>query len=417
MNIVVRVALFVHMASGLRQGDVAGQHTKTKLKSAQPLPVMANHEFLIAASPSLGKVVYTDLQDFEASRMYVLMDKESGLVAPCGISVDSTGQYLFIADRAQRQIIRVGLNLIREAGGAVSMVYDYQPFTIVQDQDVEWIAVDSHDNLYYSNSKTNAIYMVPYSVISAITVSSTMDSSQLRIVSGPVVAMQQAASAAAGLRETLPTDAPKTQPQIYEMFFNDSHLSQPSGMAIVGGKLYWANSVNYTGAGSIVEASAQPTLPSNGALKFPTTMLYNQTNASYGVAATSDMVVWTVQGENEGYVYGSYSSLSGFAPYKFVSELTTPRGLVWDGDQTMFVADAGAGVVYSFPVGELTPNQPTSTAVTMDGVFGLAFLTTEQVETLPTPGTPASAMKQPNTSNSVLQLSSTNRQQVDYWSI
>mmetsp|Transcript_13368 Transcript_13368/g.20294 ORF Transcript_13368/g.20294 Transcript_13368/m.20294 type:complete len:92 (+) Transcript_13368:419-694(+) len=60
---------------------------------------------------------------------------------------------------------------------------------------------------------------------------------------------------------------------------------------------------------------------------------------------------------------------------ELVSGLGMPRGLVWDGDNTVYVADQAANKVFSVPVGRFMDNAPIEQSVLCQGVFGLALRT------------------------------------------
>merc|ERR1719436_1671533 len=55
--------------------------------------------------------------------------------------------------------------------------------------------------------------------------------------------------------------------------------------------------------------------------------------------------------------------------------LNTARGCAYDGDGTIFVADSGAGKVYSFSGGAADMSaRPLSLALDMPGAYGLAVM-------------------------------------------
>lgn len=57
----------------------------------------------------------------------------------------------------------------------------------------------------------------------------------------------------------------------------------------------------------------------------------------------------------------------------FTEQLEAPRGLAWDGDGTVYVADQAGSAVFSFPSGKLAATQ-TSRVVDLHDAFGLALL-------------------------------------------
>jgi len=69
---------------------------------------------------------------------------------------------------------------------------------------------------------------------------------------------------------------------------------------------------------------------------------------------------------------GEYPVLAEFA-----TGLMSPRGLAWDGDQTLFVADEAGDTVYSFPVGRMTGDAPLAKSAQLRGAFGVAIFSSE----------------------------------------
>merc|ERR1719444_292879 len=83
------------------------------------------------------------------------------------------------------------------------------------------------------------------------------------------------------------------------------------------------------------------------------------------------MVFYSTNTTGSGAVYGV---MEDGTTVPFVSSLVEPRGLVWDGDNTIYVADQATNKVYSFPAGRMMGDAPLTTSVVLDGPFGVALL-------------------------------------------
>merc|ERR1740129_876488 len=72
-------------------------------------------------------------------------------------------------------------------------------------------------------------------------------------------------------------------------------------------------------------------------------------------------------------VYGLCRGGSGVPSIS--NAFASPRGMAWDGDSTVYIADAGVGAVFSIPVGRCHGGLPVMHVANFDDVFGLAIIT------------------------------------------
>merc|ERR1719454_2107202 len=101
---------------------------------------------------------------------------------------------------------------------------------------------------------------------------------------------------------------------------------------------------------------------------FPSLKLANNSGSTYGVALTSSKIVYT-QTAHEVYAMSRGTQ----EVVALTNTLLKPRGVVWDGDNTVYVADQEANYIVSIPVGLLKPNAPVSQVVDFHAPFGIAL--------------------------------------------
>ena len=69
--------------------------------------------------------------------------------------------------------------------------------------------------------------------------------------------------------------------------------------------------------------------------------------------------------------------VQGGSAVEIATGLKEPRGLVWDRDYTVFVADQAQSAVFSFPSGRSMRNAPLTKAVEFSAAYGVALLSDE----------------------------------------
>jgi len=350
-------------------------------------PQLTPKEFLIISSPAEKKIVYTELKNFKSltGRTYPLVD--SGLGEPCGVSLDRDRGNLYVADRQARKVFRYGVRVIKgednEGKEVISLATDANRLTVVAGRDVEWITVTYTGDLLFSDSGSKSINRVKSDTMDKLA-SGEFQAADLQVVSEKQMEANAAALASGSVDGTSDevTDDTST-PSIFSVYEGsiNSHVTTPSGVASDGVRLYWGNGLNGKASGSVVLGQVNPKPPqvrgnaSGGIQPNPATLLANNVDATYGVAKSATMVFYSTIYEDSGTVFGVDAQQNTGNVYAFAQGLSEPRGLVWDGDNTMFVADQGDNAVYSFPVGRLVEASPLTKAVEFSGAFGVAVLT------------------------------------------
>merc|ERR1719161_1106819 len=334
-------------------------------------------QFLLVSSPMEKKICYTALEDFKATPTGAVSPLiDAGLMSPQGIAVDKVGGYLYVADMDAKKIFRYQL-VVKDGKLMTTGVQ----MTVVTGKVPRWVAVDMHQNLYYSDPENGLVGKLDIGTIERIAGG--------EITAEELVTRQEkeeealvAAEAATNLAamKVPPTAPPEPKPEMMMLYQKGAnpHVARPSGIATNGVNVFWGNEMTGTSAGSVVAGETEPIAPAvatsgegQSSQAFSSTVLATNTNKVFGVTVTHSAVVFTDAARK---VYGV--PISGGPVGTFTDQLEAPRGLVWDGDGTIYVADQAASAVLSFPSGKLGAAQMTR-VMTLHDAFGLALLTEE----------------------------------------
>jgi len=333
-------------------------------------------QFLLISSPMEKKVCYTQVEDFKATPTGAVSPLiDSGLMSPQGIAVDKVGGFLFVADMDAKKIFRYTL-VVKDG---VLMTTGVQ-LTVVTGNIPRWVAVDMNQNLYYSDPENGMVGKLDYGTMQQIA-SGEIKAEDLitraEKEEEALAAAEAAANLAAKNEDIPPTAPPQPQPEkvmLYQKGANP-HVHRPSGVATNGVQVFWGNEAAGIAVGSIIAGETNPVAPATASggegqssQAFSSTVLAQNANKVFGVALTHNSVVYSDAARS---VYGV--PVGGGPVATFTDQLEAPRGLVWDGDGTMYVADQAGNVVYSFPSGKLAATQ-TSRVVDLHDAFGLALL-------------------------------------------
>jgi len=178
--------------------------------------------------------------------------------------------------------------------------------------------------------------------------------------------------------EALPVDPPAVKPVIYSMYEAElnPHVSSPAAVWTDGEDLFWTNQKEGKTAGTVVKGKIHPKsgLTKNGPAAFPAVAITNVSEGAFACAKAGKIMFFSQNGSVPGSGLVTGLLMDTDIVIDFVKNLRTPRGLVWDLDQTMYVADSSSGNVYSFPVGRMMANVPITKTVNMKGAYGLVLL-------------------------------------------
>lgn len=343
-------------------------------------------QFLLVSSPAEGKVAYAELNNFQVSSGKVDTLIDSGLGTPHGIAFDRDRGFLYVTDPAAKKIFRYSI-LIEEGTNdqnevAYTLVTDGNRLTILEGKSSQWVTVDNAGNVYYTDQEANSVNKIMANVIDWLA-DGEFQAKDLVVQTEQSQESQASAKSAAQLAASAKLSTSDQWDQVavapiilamYEASAN-SHVSTPAGIMTDSVNVYWGNQADGQTKGAVVEGQTTPTTPvlklsqNSGASTFITTIRANNTQKVYGIAKTHSMLVYTA---DETSVYGT--SRDGGPVVAFSQNFEQPRGLVWDGDNTIYVADQKADTVSSLPCGRLAPNQLSQHTVTFNDAFGLAIL-------------------------------------------
>lgn len=343
-------------------------------------------QFLIISSPQEHKVVWSGLRNFESAdgRAFALVD--TGLDTPKGLAFDHKQGFLYIADVGAKKIFRYTV-LTDTSGDRPTLTTTGVRLTIVEGLAVEWVAIDHEGSLFYTAPDTNNINKISREVLKKIT-TGEYTARSLQIVDQKTLQAQQKAEDTLARKEAsdnadaLPTDAPAVQPHIlsiYDASIN-THVARPAAITAMGQNLYWTNAKDGLTAGTIVKGSIHPdTLERNvseTSKPFPAEVLTSVSDGAFGLSLSEKVMFFTRDNPKYGNKSGLISGLlmGTDIVLDFSTDLVKPRGLVWDQDQTVYVADNDGGSVWSFPAGRMMPHVPLTEAVKMSGAYGLVLL-------------------------------------------
>jgi sugar lactone lactonase YvrE len=376
-------------------GTAASLSSSVEVKS---LSQMTPKQILIISSRTLGKIVYTTLRNFKSKsgQTYALID--SGLSQPCAIAFDGQRSLLYVADPGVKAIFRYSIVVeteVQDDGETLfSLRTDGPRISILNGRRVEWLNVDSDGNLFYSSPETNSINKMSALLLFQIGEGMRDADSLMTIPAGELqidaIVNRNLNARSAGAHTT--TTSLEQSESILELYDGSitAHVSSPAGLVADNRHLFWANSLAGSSHGALIRAEAEVQMhpPVNGTMTMVSTTppssasilsnISSDDTAAAGVARSGGSIYWSTLGPGGGKIYGVHQD-SGMEAIVGQTVLEEPRALVWDGDETMYVADEKAGTIWSFPAGRLRNSVPLTMTVTFQGAFGLALLNEEHL--------------------------------------
>lgn len=257
-----------------------------------------HRRYLLSSSPKSGKIHYMRLPDDTSLKPLI----DGGLSSPQGLAVDQARQKLYVADPASGKILSYGLHF---AGGVLTA--DAAPTTVASDVKAGWVAVDGVGDVYFSDEGKNAIRRVQDATEKEAAIASQSKVGPIMLYSADAV----------------------------------TQVSTPGGVATDNFHVYWTNQAGGTAAGSLVKASE---LPPDANLALAVRPLANNLDIVHGACLSPRLAFYTSDSKEVFAV-----PKTGGPPELITDKLQGPRGCVWDGGGTVFVADKTGNAIYSFP--------------------------------------------------------------------
>lgn len=390
--ITLAVILFHTLPASVHSVNAASEsRTQVALRSKAKAKAKAEEDFrdvfqsptmLLMSSPMERKVSYCVLDNFKAVKGVVLPLLDAGLMGPYGIAWDAPRSALYICDAALRKIFRVKIEAFKCEGQCKGIPYQLRTtgnkYTVVDGVVSQWAAVDNEGNLYFSDQETNSVSKLPVEDINLIIQDQLLAKNLDRTTEAEAEGEESAKESEEAVvgSESSKTHVTTPQPPSIFQFYEEKsspHVGTPAGVFAEGPRLYWTNQVGGFSKGSVAEGKTHPRIkaPAAGDDKpsFASSMLTNQSGASYGITVTTSKVIYTEASHYVVAVSRGTGEVVALSP-----NLLKPRGIVWDGDNTAYVADAEGNNIVSMPVGLLKPNAPISLVVDFHNPFGLALM-------------------------------------------
>jgi sugar lactone lactonase YvrE len=328
------------------------------------------------------KVSYFQLSNFKAVGGTVLPLIDSGLQAPYGIAWDSARSALYVADGGLRKIFRVTVKGVKCERQCKGIEYQLKTtgnqYTIVDGVVSQWVSVDSDGDLYFTDQQTNSVSKVTVDTIQKM-IDGKLVASELKRTTEPEMEGLEAAAEAEAPLENTPTSKTVTTtprpPSIYELYASNAcaNVGTPAGVVASGSQLYWTNQVGGFGKGSVSYGKTHPKVKTaSGETQKPTfasNKFANNTGSAYGITITDTSILYTDSSHNV------WMASKGSGNVVALSKaMLKPRGIIWDGDNTAYVADEEGNFIKSMPVGLLKENAPVAHCVDFHAPFGIALM-------------------------------------------
>jgi len=283
------------------------------------LAALAEKQFLVMTLPTLRQIAYIALPD-PVLRVLVIKD----LVAPRSLALDAGLFRLYVTDSAQQKVFWYQLSVQGD-----KLITDGTQHIALESVETNNIAVDGSGNLYFTGKQ---LVLPPLSPTSGV-----WRNSALNLHTGVT-----------NMPGAVWTNANTGNPAKWD---------SAAAVATDNIHVFWGNAQTGKTAGTLVVApSDPPDMNAEGAVR----MLTDNSDSARSITLTSSFLFYTTP---DG-IYGVTKTKTGSdcdpETCKLISaEATEPQGITWDGDGTVYVADAAGSKVWSFPSGALMEHHLT----------------------------------------------------------
>jgi hypothetical protein len=242
--------------------------------------------FLIVSSPKDKRIMYRELPDGKFHPLIDTLEEPEGMVV--------NGTTLYVADPGQAMIL--GYDLIVHTHDGADHLIALNERKAITKVDAHWVTFG--DQLMLSDTGGSKID----NVVSP----NTGDAAAAMVFQGGDTGQTPAVSSPGGI------------------------VSAPGS-----GTVYWVNTASGNSKGSLVVGDFTDGF---------TSVLATTGDISHGICMTEKNIFYTADTQT---VYGV--KRAGGNPIAVTTQLTKPRGIAYDGDGTVYVADKTHGKIYSFP--------------------------------------------------------------------
>lgn len=284
------------------------------LSGITPANAAVSNTYLIGSFPGLRQVAYVHLPDNVWRPLAIGDDVDS----PTGVAVDGENSRLFVSDPPNNVIWWYNLAMRRDG-----LLETGPRHAAVQNFSASWLSVSGLGDLYFTGHQQGAPAASSYD--------SVYRQDAVNLLSGNSLQPTELFSR---------SNSGSPNPQAW----------MPSGVAVDAFSVYWGNQELGGTHGSVVQGLITSGV-SQGTSVLPISNALEQVN---GVAVTGTSVFWAapegVYGRTKGLPLTMSDAQQGFIAGPPQQDWT-PAGLAWDGENTLYVADASNddAAVYSLP--------------------------------------------------------------------
>lgn len=279
-------------------------------------------EYVIVSQPRLASVVFIKVNvnlNGAGNETYPLVT--SGLKYPLGVAVDHVNRRLYIADPDQGKVF--WYNIIFNNDGIVT---DGRQFVAATGGGYRWVTVDEEGTVFFTDEGSSTISKVTAKQVKAM----------------------------------------KTEADIVYSGTSQAEVSGPSGIVADGSHLYWGNKVDGKNKGSVVKGQE---LPKDADVGASAAAVSKNVDKVFGVCSSQNNLFYSDEAQ---YMYGVKKN--GGDAATVVDIFVQPRGCIWDGDGTVYVADKGGNAIWSFPSAMHSLTLAQSVKIfEMEDPFGIAI--------------------------------------------
>lgn len=292
--------------------------------SASPLAPLT--EFVLVSQPaercvSVVEVNALTRQVIGTARNLI----SSGLREPTGLAVDHRRQRLYVADPKAHKVFMY--RLLMSSTGMLS-VDENEQYVAMYDITPRWVAVDENGALFSTDEKRSFIAEVSSQELDELPKGGHSNFLQ--------------------------------NPRFHIVYSGERNkfVDRPGGIAVDGDNIYWGNRARGRPFGSLLMAPEDPQSKRTRGVPGMIQSLSRNVNKVYGVCASPTAVFYT-GGEKAVYGMKTGAYQTPAAATVLLDDFAHPRGCVWDGDGTMYLADKGNNAVWTFPsmFQEMGPSQ------------------------------------------------------------
>lgn len=366
-------------------------------------------QFLLISSPSGHKISYI-LVDHDSTAMsrVVMPLIDVGLDEPRGIAYHPQTSRLYVADPFARTILSYKVEVHRclnpkqksgvfgfkgtsdpiadelkaqHSPTACKLPYELtvkDPVDVIHDTFATWVTVDRNGNLFFSDQERQSINVVHRFLLddlhsgqiqaSQVQRQSAHEAEVMLTLAESEAIRNEASEGSGGVRRNAQEAFQKSAVELFRGGVDPS-TSMPGALFSDSVGLYWSNQAGGFEHGAV----------STGSADFHALSHARDGQKISGIlSAAIDSAVGIAGSDNAIYFSDGLQRVYGMPKYggnitELSGAMVEVRNLIWDGSQTLFIADGGNNTIYAMPCG-LQQHGAALPVVAMHDPFGLALI-------------------------------------------